>query len=77
MEKQPGKYPKPSKKRQLLLWDVLRRPTAPARDSTSSLVPRQTALHHAKCLPGCPVRSLGQQRDLACLSPTQQAGRRR
>lgn len=45
-------------KRQLLLWDMLRWPTAPGRGSTSSLVPRQTALHHTTLLPGCLVRSL-------------------
>lgn len=39
-------------KGQLLLWDVLRWPTATGGDSTSPSVPRQTALCHFKCLPG-------------------------
>lgn len=56
-------------KRRLLLWDMLGCPIAPGRGSPSSLVPRQTVLHHTKLLPGCLVRSLGRQRDLARLIP--------
>lgn len=44
-------------KRWLLLWDMLRWPTAPGRDS--SLVPRQTVLHCTKLMPGCLVNPLG------------------
>lgn len=70
MEKQPGKHPKPSEETAAALGCA--QPTAAGRDSTRSLVPRQTALHPSKHLPGC-----YQQRDLACLSSTQQTGKRR
>ncbi|RLW00600.1 hypothetical protein DV515_00008705, partial [Chloebia gouldiae] len=40
-------------KRWLLLWNMLRWPIAPGRGSTSSLVPRQTVMHHTELLPGC------------------------
>lgn len=73
METRPGEHPT-SAERQLLLWDAFR---WPGRDGISSSVLGQTAPHHAKCLPGLLVRSLGQQQDLACLSPTQAAGERR
>lgn len=44
-------------KRWLLLWDMLRWPTAPAMGASSSLLPRQTVLHHTRLLPSCLVRS--------------------